>query len=224
MAQSSSRAARRRTIALQAKAGLVQPRRGARRGAALAAGGLLLVMLVAGVLFLGLHGALRRSAEADAIGGPFALRDMNGRPVTAHSFGGRVLLLYFGYTQCPDICPTTLATVTAALDRLGDAAVRIQPLFITVDPAHDSGAVTRRYLAAFSPRLIGLTGSTAAIADVERRYHVETSAGPGGIAHSAALYVLGPEGGLLRLLSPQETPERLAAALRDALQDTRPRG
>jgi protein SCO1/2 len=183
-----------------------------------AGGGLLLILVLAAGLFLGFRGASHRDSQAGVIGGPFALTDMNGRAVTDASFLGRFMLLYFGYTRCPDVCPTALATVTAALTQLGPAADRIQPLFVTVDPAHDTPEVLRRYLAAFSPRLLGLTGSPAALAGIEKRYHVEALAGPDGIAHSATLYVMGPDSTFRAALSSDTSASVLASTLRQVMR------
>ena len=93
------------------------------------------------------------------VGGPFALTAASGEPVTDQSFRGRYVLLYFGYTSCQDVCPVTLTSVAAALDLLGPRAVRVQPLFVTVDPQRDTQEVLRRYVSAFTPRLVGLTGT-----------------------------------------------------------------
>src|SRR3954462_12781743 len=102
-----------------------------------------------------------------AIGGPFTLVDQNGRTVSDHDFAGRYRIVYFGYTHCPDVCPTDLATISQALSLFEkqDAALaaRAQPLFITVDPERDTPAALKEYLRAFHPRLLGLTGNAAQI-------------------------------------------------------------
>ena len=177
-----------------------------------------LMVLAAGALWLGEGG--RATAKASAMGGPFRLLDGAGREVTDRDLRGRYLLIYFGYTSCPDVCPTTLQTVASALDRLGAAADRIQPIFITVDPARDTPDVVGHYAASFSPRLIGLTGSAEAIAAVEKAFRVYTEIhrfGPGAddysVDHSSALYLVGPDGRFVAPLHADAEAPDLAQTL-----------
>ena len=135
------------------------------------------------------------------IGGPFSLVDQNGRGVSAEDFRGRFMLVYFGYTFCPDVCPLELQTMTAALSKLPpDVAHAVVPVFITVDPARDTVAVMHDYVAAFSPQLVGLTGSEAEIASAMKAYRVYAEkADPGAtkdylVNHSAFVYLMGPDG------------------------------
>ena len=155
------------------------------------------------------------SASA-AIGGPFTLENSAGQPVTDRSFHGKYMLVYFGYTYCPDVCPTTLQSLAAALDAMGAKADRVAPIFITVDPARDTPAVMKRYTAAFSSRLIGLTGTADQIARVTREYHAYAEkhvTGPGpndySMDHSSVLYLMGPDG---RFIAPLEeaAPKQMA--------------
>ena len=123
-----------------------------------------IIGLVVAVLMLG-TGAfiwLSGGGTASLVGGPFMLEDGNGKQVTDRDFRGKYMLVYFGYTFCPDVCPTTLNEVADALDHLGAKADRLQPIFITVDPKRDTPAVMKQYAAAFTPRLIGLTGTAGA--------------------------------------------------------------
>ena len=107
------------------------------------------------------------------IGGPFALHDGDGRVVTDQDFRGRYMLVYFGYTYCPDICPATLSILSSALDKLPpDERAQVAPIFITVDPDRDTPAVVKTYVAAFHPSIIGLSGSESEIAAVEKIYRV----------------------------------------------------
>ena len=163
---------------------------------------------------------LSRGGEAvGGIGGPFTLVDGNGHTVTDKTFRGRYLLVYFGYTFCPDVCPTTLNQVAAALDRLGPKADRVQALFITVDPRRDTPAVVRDYAAAFSPRLIGLTGTPEQIEQVARAYRVYYAAqkpvGGGGytVDHSSIIYLMGPDGRFLTPIRADQTGEAMAAEI-----------
>src|SRR5262249_34824215 len=113
---------------------------------------------------------LARAQPASA-GGPFRLISADGRSVTESSFPGQWLIVYFGYTSCPDACPTALMEISQALERLGPAAA-VQPLFITLDPRRDTAQVLKDYMAAFDPRILALTGAPEQIADVARVYRV----------------------------------------------------
>ena len=136
-----------------------------------------------------------------SIGGPFSLIDQDGAPKSDKDFLGRYALVYFGYTNCPDVCPTTLAMMADALDRLGAKSQRVAPVFVTIDPARDTPKVLKQYLAAFGRRFVGLTGSPSAIAAVEHEYRVyaERHPLPGGYAmdHSGEIYLIGPDGKLV---------------------------
>ena len=153
-----------------------------------------------------------------AIGGPFTLVDGQGKTVTDRDFRGRYLLVYFGYTFCPDVCPTTLNEVAAAFDKLGPRADKVQALFITVDPQRDTPAVVRDYAAAFSPHIMGLTGSSEQIATAAREYRVyyapQRTAGAGAnytVDHSSILYLMGPDGRFIAPIRTDETGEAMAA-------------
>ncbi|MDR2188724.1 MAG: SCO family protein [Azonexus sp.] len=132
----------------------------------------------------------------------YLLQDPNGRAVSNDDFRGRFQLITFGYTYCPDICPTTLVDMAAALTRLGDKAARLQAIFITVDPERDSGEVLRTYTAFFDPRILGLTGSPALIrraADNFRIRYAKVVNADGtpenyAVDHSAGMILLGPDG------------------------------
>jgi len=165
---------------------------------------------------------LARGTEAGgglAIGGPFTLIDGAGHTVTDRDLRGRYTLIYFGYTFCPDVCPTTLNEVAAALDKLGPQADRLNAVFITVDPQRDTPAVVHDYTAAFSPRILGLTGTPQQIADVAREYRVyyaphRTGEGAGDytVDHSSILYLMDPQG---RFVAPIRTDESGAAMAAD---------
>ena len=145
---------------------------------------------------------------------------MNGRQVTDRDFRGKYMLVYFGYTFCPDVCPTTLNEVADAMERLGPKAGELQPIFITVDPKRDTPAVVKQYAAAFTPRLIGLTGSPEQIAQVAKEYRVyyaehRTGPGPGTIRWTTARSFTSWDltGGSLRRSAPTATGEEMAADL-----------
>jgi protein SCO1/2 len=162
---------------------------------------------------------LASPAAAQTIGGDFALRDSAGHQVSAHNYAGKYFLVFFGYTNCPDVCPVTLYNIARALVLLGPQADRVVPLFITVDPARDTPALMGRYTALFSPRIIGLTGSVEQIAAVERTYHVYAAPTPKNdlILHSAILFLMGPDGVFVSGLPADTPPAALAAALRAAM-------
>ncbi len=154
-----------------------------------------------------------------AVGGPFALIDQDGRPRTDKDFHGRWVMLYFGYTNCPDVCPTTLAHIANVLDRLGAKATRVTPLFITVDPEHDTPAVLKTYLAAFGPRFVGLTGTPAAIAQVAHAYRVyyarhKLEGGLYSVDHSSLIYLLDADGKFVKVYSDAATPAEIADDLK----------
>ncbi|HVY15532.1 MAG TPA: SCO family protein [Rhodopila sp.] len=135
------------------------------------------------------------------IGGPFTLQDGAGKTVTDKTFRGKYMLVYFGYTHCPDVCPTTLNAVADALDKLGAKAKKIVPLFITVDPERDTASVVKQYAAAFGPEFVGLTGTPDEIATVAKEYRVyyaKHPTGPGpddySMDHSSVLYLMDSDG------------------------------
>lgn len=158
-----------------------------------------------------------------SLGGPFSLTDQNGKTRTDAEFRGNQALIYFGYAHCPDTCPATLAAMTKALDELGPAAAAIQPIFITVDPTHDTPQQMKTYVANFYPRLIGLTGTPVQLQAVEREFRVYDSKKSGGpvddylLDHSAFMYLIGRDGKLARLIPPGEKPADMAAAIRKYL-------
>jgi protein SCO1/2 len=113
-----------------------------------------------------------RLAEGTTIGGPFHLTDQSGRAVSEADFAGRFMLIYFGFSNCPDVCPTELQTMGNAMDALGSDSGRVVPIFITVDPERDTPEQLKSYVAAFHPKMVGLTGSAEEIAAVAKAYKV----------------------------------------------------
>src|SRR5690349_22991539 len=116
-------------------------------------------------------GRVVSTGQAD-VGGPFQLTDQAGKRVSDKDFRGRYMLIYFGYSFCPDVCPTTLAVMAQALEKLGGRAARVAPIFITIDPERDTPKVLDDYMKAFGPSFVGLTGSPAEIEGVEKKYRV----------------------------------------------------
>lgn len=157
-----------------------------------------------------------------AIGGPYALTDQDGKPRASTDFAGKYQLIYFGYTFCPDVCPTTLALEAAALDKLGPTQDRIVPVFITIDPARDKPDVLKKYLAAFGSRFVGLTGTDQQIAAVEKEFRVyakkqPVTNGTYAMDHSSVIYLMGPDGNLVSFFDEVTQPEELAKALKAKL-------
>lgn len=158
-----------------------------------------------------------------AIGGPFALTDQDGKPRSSVEFRGRFMLIYFGYTYCPDVCPTTLALMGDALDKLGPARARVVPIFITVDPQRDTPAQLKSYLKAFGPDFVGLTGSVQTIAKVAGDYRVyfkrqPLPGGGYGMDHSSVIYLMGPDGRFVAYWDDTAIgPDKLAEELRARL-------
>ena len=154
------------------------------------------------------------------IGGPFALIDEDGRPVTDRSFAGKYRVMYFGYTFCPDVCPTDMQTIGGAMRLLETSnpalAARIVPVFVTVDPTRDTPAVVKQFVAAFHPRIVGLTGSVDAIEAVKKEFAIFSAKGdpaPGGgylVNHSRQAYLMDPDGKPLALLPQDKGPQALA--------------
>ncbi len=153
----------------------------------------------------------------------FALIDQTGRAVTQADFAGRPMVIYFGYANCPGICPVALAHIAEALDILGPDGADIAPILITVDPARDTPAAMAAALAKYHPRLIGLTGSEAALAEaravfqVEVKQVAETPEGGAIFAHGSFIYLFGGDGTIKSLLPPNLAPERMAELMRKYL-------
>jgi protein SCO1/2 len=161
-----------------------------------------------------------------AIGGPFTLVDQNGQEVTDEKFRGRLMLVYFGYTFCPDVCPLGLTTIAEALDQLpAEDRDQVAPVFITVDPERDTVAVMKDYVGAFSDQLVGLTGNPAAVQDALRAYRVyarksdaEAADGSYLVDHSTFTYLMDREGRYLAHFGHSTTPEEMAKRLEEAVQ------
>lgn len=192
------------------------------------------VLAVAALLVVGALGfrALLPAAQSEdqaaqgevPIGGPFSLVDQTGRRVTNEDFKGRFMLVYFGYTFCPDVCPLGLQTIAQALDALpSDQQERIVPLFVTVDPERDTVEVMRGYVGSFHPRLVGLTGSEDEIRSTLSAYRVyaqeaaEPEDGSYLVDHSTFTYLMGPDGRYVTHFGHATTAEEMAARLAEAV-------
>ena len=162
----------------------------------------------------------RVSSLVTQIGGPFTLIDTSGKTVTDQTYRGKWMLIFFGYTACPDACPTALNNMSVALAKLGPKAANLQPLFITVDPKRDTPRVLADYLRSFDPRITGLSGSPAQIDEVTKIYRVYAAPREGGgskyylVDHSAYLYVMDPRGKFVKVIGGGESGDRMADKLR----------
>jgi len=182
------------------------------------------VLVLAGAIAYGLWRDREFGESAGVpIGGPFTLTDQNGAIRHDSEFRGRMMLVYYGYTYCPDACPAALNVMTGAMDRLGEDADAVQPIFITVDPERDTVAQMKSYASNFTPRLVALTGSPDAIAAAARAYRVyfQKAAGEGKddytMDHSAFVYLMGRDGRYLTHFGPDVTAEQMAAAIQKFL-------
>jgi protein SCO1/2 len=161
--------------------------------------------------------------QGASIGGPFALTDQDGRAVTDRSFAGRYRIMYFGYTFCPDVCPTDAAVIGKALKQVEadkpDLGRRIVPIFVTVDPARDTPAALKSFVTNFHPRMVGLTGDPAAITKVQKEFAIfsdtgeKTAAGGYLMNHSTQSYLMDPNGKPLALLPLDQGPQAVATEI-----------
>ena len=158
------------------------------------------------------------------IGAPFDLLDHSGRRRTDADFRGKIVLIYFGYTRCPDVCPTELQSLSMAVDMLGAEGSSVQPIFITIDPERDTAPHLADYVTSFHPRLVALTGPYSAIRQVALAYKVyfaksgAVQSSDYAVDHSGFIYLVGKDGRYRRFLPPRTPPEQIAAAVRPELE------
>lgn len=167
------------------------------------------------------------SRLAELFGGPWTLtRASDGRAVTEASWKGEVVVLYFGYLSCPDLCPTQLQTIAEALEQLGPDAEKVRPLFVSLDPERDGAGRIAAFTAQFHPRILGLTGTPEEIARIARAYRVsyqKVGSGPNyAIDHSVAVYLIDPDGRTAAVLGPDATAEAMAVAIRSVMRASHP--
>lgn len=156
------------------------------------------------------------------VGGPFTLTDQDGNRVTDAQFRGKLMLIYFGYLYCPDVCPTTLLDMTQAVEKLGQAGDAVQPIFITVDPQRDTPEEIKKFLGNFHPRFAGLTGSPAEIQAVAKAYRIYYAKATGGerdylVDHSSLVFLMDRGGKYLTHFPHNTRPEAMAAAIKKFL-------
>ena len=190
------------------------------------------LFVIASLLCCGLAAAAERPSAAQMmddlmygrgrVGGPFTLTDQTGKQRSDTDFRGKLMIVYFGYTYCPDVCPTDLMAITQALDALGPAAEDVQPVFITIDPERDT-ALLAGYVSAFHRSLVGLTGSPDEIRKVANSYKAfyvkvqDERSRDYSIDHAGVIYLIGRNGEYLGFMPPQTNPDRLTEVLRKNL-------
>lgn len=163
------------------------------------------------------------------IGGPFLLTDQNGNLRSDKDFRGKFMLVFFGYTYCPDVCPTTLALMKTALNGLGVEEKEIAPIFISVDPKRDTPEKLKSYLSSFGPEFIGLTGSDEEVANAAKAYHTYYHANPTAdenytVDHSGLIYLMGPDGLFVSYYPPETSDNVLANDLKERIRLAKPTG
>jgi protein SCO1 len=189
---------------------------------------LVIVAAFAGTLLVGLllmfwtMGGLRSMTAPAAIGGPFQLTDQTGRPVTDKSLKGKPTLIFFGFTHCPDVCPTSLFEISEVLRALGPDADRVNAYFVSVDPERDTQGAMKDYLSSFDPHLKGLTGDPEAVAKVISAYRVYAKKvplkdGDYTMDHTALIYLMDRDGKFVSPFNLKRTPEEAAADLKNYL-------
>jgi protein SCO1 len=178
-----------------------------------------LVLCFTVILLVSGRGGMPVAVANAAIGGPFKLTDQNGKPITDQDLKGKPFLVFFGFTHCPDVCPTALFDMSEVLNRLGPDADKINALFITVDPERDTPAALKDYLSSFDPHLIGVGGDTPALAAVAKGYRVyykkvPLKDGDYTMDHTAIVYLMDKTGAFVAPFSLKRRPEESAADLR----------
>ncbi len=165
-----------------------------------------------------------KSSGKALIGGPFSLVDHNGKKVSEKTYSGKFMLIYFGYTFCPDVCPTELQVMSNALDNLGEKAKRIQPIFISVDPERDTVAVMADYMTNFYDSFVGLTGTAEDIKAAANNYRVYYAKAKGEASnedylmdHSSIIYLMNERGEFVKHFSFGVKPDELAAGIKKFL-------
>lgn len=162
------------------------------------------------------------SIGTPAIGGAFSLTNHKGQTVSDRDFRGRHLLVFFGYTYCPDICPTNLTNISDALDLLGDKAKNVQPIFVTVDPQRDTPEQLNMYVEHFHSSLVGLTGTAAQIKSISRAYKIYSAKAAQNLEdpelylmdHTSLTYLMGPDGTYRTFIRHGATPEAIATKIK----------
>lgn len=189
----------------------------------LVAGGVALGLLAIGATSYVMHLDQKAENASVPIGGPFELVDQDGRVVTEQDFAGRLMLVYFGYTFCPDVCPTSLQTMSVALEQLGEDAEGVAFVFVTLDPQRDTVAQMKDYVSLFEPGPVGLTGTAEQVEAAAKEYRVYYRLHDEGgeqdylVDHSSFVYLMDREGRYLAHFGHAATPDQMVEEIRQAL-------
>lgn len=185
---------------------------------------LLGVALALGVASLIYKPSTNNGLGSALVGGPFTMVNQSGVTVTEKSFAGKYMLVFFGFTYCPDVCPTELQVMTEALEQLGPEANKITPIFVTVDPVRDTPEVIKTYVANFHTRMVGLTGTPQQVAGIAKAYRVyyqkvENPKSPQNYTmdHTSIIYLMGPDGTFQKHFSYETDPAKLAQGIKEIL-------
>lgn len=189
---------------------------------AFVAGALAFLVGAAGLSAAVIHmsaGGGQTATQSSSVGGPFRLVDQDGKTVTEADVKGRPTLVFFGFTRCPDVCPTALYEISQAFAAMGGDAAKIQALFVTVDPERDTPETMKNYLSSFAPQIRGLTGSPEAVEAMTKAYRVyakkaPTKDGDYTMDHTAIVYLMDRNGAFVAPLNLKRPPEEIAAELR----------
>jgi protein SCO1/2 len=189
-----------------------------------------ILLLAIGGAFFGTLLITNKPAEviatsSSAVGGPFTLMATDGKTVTDQTYRGKWLLIYFGYTFCPDACPTALTNIGVSLEKLGPEAANLEPLFITVDPKRDTREAMADYMKSFDSRIVGLTGTEQQIASVAQAYRVYYAPQKTGgddylVDHSTGIYLMNPAGKFMRVFASDLSGDEMAEKLRKVMNQT----
>jgi protein SCO1/2 len=176
------------------------------------------LVLFSAVIFI-VTGRTPAPIAMSTVGGPFKLIDQNNKPITEQDFKGQPFLVFFGFTHCPDVCPTTLFEVSEIFRTLGPEAKNLRAMFVTVDPERDTPAVIKDYLSSFDPRIVGATGDVDAITAAEKSYRVyakkvPTDGGGYTMDHTAIVYLMNKDGRFVAPFNMKRRPEEAAADLK----------
>lgn len=157
------------------------------------------------------------------VGGPFTLTDQDGKTVTEKTYDGKYKLIFFGFSYCPSICPTELSKMAKIMKELGASADKVQPIFISTDPARDTPAVLKDYVSLYHPKLVGLTGTPDQIETIKKSYRVFASKVPGAtpgdysIDHSSFTYLMGPQDAFIGIYRSEDTADKIAGDIKSVL-------
>ena len=187
------------------------------------AAGLAVVVLAFAIYEIDAHGPAPSASQSTQIGGAFHLVDQNGRPVSDRDLLGKPTVIFFGFTYCPDVCPTTLADMTVWLKTLGPDADKLNAVYVTIDPERDTPARLKSYLTAFDPRIRGLTGSPQAVAQAAHDYDVyyqkvRLQGGDYTMDHSTLIYLMDPKGHMAELVHYGTPNDQVVVALKRLLK------